>query len=104
MAGGSAGTPRGELRTDPCPELLTEAGIRPYLKMLEKHGDLAHQLVSGKLIVFAIDGASVGQIPGWRYFRNALRDERHCQQMAHHGLRPGDSLGAWRDLPVEVPF
>ena len=86
-------------------KLLTASGIRPYLKMLAKHGDLARQVVSGKLTGFAINGARVGQIQGWRYFDGALRDEVRRKQMEEHELRPGDVLACWRDLPPQdVPF
>jgi hypothetical protein len=86
-------------------KLLTEAGIRPYLKMLEEHGNLARQVMFSKLIGFAIDGVSVGQVQSWKYFHGALRDTLRQKQMAEQGLRPGDLLGNWRNLsPEDVPF
>jgi hypothetical protein len=86
-------------------KLLTPVGISPYLKMLDRHGDVARQAVKDRITSLVIGDGRRGQIRAWAYFTAAVRDAVHRQQMSEEGLRPGDVLGSWRDRPVQdVPF
>jgi hypothetical protein len=68
--------------------------------MIEQHGQRVMQVVRETLTTAARDGWPLRKIKSWNYFPPALATEAEAEAMEAAGIRPGDVLGDWRDLPM----
>ena len=83
------------------PNLLTPAGLRPLLDLIQQHGPRAMQVVRATLTKAAIDGWPRNKIKTWAYFLPELASEAEAEEREAGGIRPGDVLGSWRDRPMD---
>jgi hypothetical protein len=85
--------------------LLQSGGIFELRKRITKHGfERVMDALSIACNRALKDGLEPGFIRSWAYLDGIMSDTEQRDSMSAQGIRPGDTLGAWRGALTDLPF